>query len=254
MRRGLNFYNNVRNTETKEHNMIKKFRIMKYLFTLCAVLMVFALGINFYVVKSTEDLIVNKEGTDATIEGTSLNENVREFGADCILVLGAGLKPDGTPNFMLQERLDTALALYKSSAASKLLLSGDHGQMRYDEVNAMKKYAEDAGVPAEDIFLDHAGFSTYDSMYRAAEIFDADRVIVVTQKYHQNRALYIGKKLGMEVIGVSCDRRVYTGQFYREVREIIARDKDFFKVILRPEPTYLGDTIPISGSGLETRD
>ena len=87
-----------------------------------------------------------------------------------------------------------------------------------------------------------------------AEIFDVERMLVVTQKYHQSRALYIGKKLGMEVRGVACDRNVYAGQFFREVREIIARNKDFFKVMLKPEPKYLGDIIPISGSGLKTRD
>lgn len=235
--------------------MMKKFlRLFKWLAAGCGLLLVIALAINFYIIKSTEDLIINAEGIDVTIMGTIGSEEAAEFEADCILVLGAGLKPDGTPNFMLQERLDTALALYKNDIAPKLLLSGDHGQQKYDEVNAMKKYMEDAGVPPEDIFLDHAGFSTYDSMYRAAEIFDVERMLVVTQKYHQSRALYIGKKLGMEVRGVSCDRKVYAGQFFREVREIIARNKDFFKVMLKPEPKYLGDIIPISGSGLETRD
>lgn len=235
--------------------MMKKIlRLFKWLAVGCGLLLVIALAINFYIIKSTEDLIINAEGIDVTIMGTIGSEEAAEFEADCILVLGAGLKPDGTPNFMLQERLDTALALYKNDIAPKLLLSGDHGQQKYDEVNAMKKYMEDAGVPPEDIFLDHAGFSTYDSMYRAAEIFDVERMLVVTQKYHQSRALYIGKKLGMEVRGVACDRKVYAGQFFREVREIIARNKDFFKVMLKPEPKYLGDIIPISGSGLETRD
>ena len=235
--------------------MMKKIlRLFKWLAAGCGLLLVIALAINFYIIKSTEDLIINAEGIDVTIMGTIGSEEAAEFEVDCILVLGAGLKPDGTPNFMLQERLDTALALYKNDIAPKLLLSGDHGQQKYDEVNAMKKYMEDAGVSPEDIFLDHAGFSTYDSMYRAAEIFDVERMLVVTQKYHQSRALYIGKKLGMEVRGVACDRNVYAGQFFREVREIIARNKDFFKVMLKPEPKYLGDIIPISGSGLKTRD
>ncbi len=234
--------------------MRKKFKVFKWFTEICIIFVITMFTINFYVVGSTKDLIIGNENIDITIEGTAENERIKDFGADCILVLGAGLKPDGSPNFMLEERLETALALYRSAAAPKLLLSGDHGRTRYDEVNAMKKYMEDAGVPAEDIFLDHAGFSTYDSMYRAAKIFDADKIIVITQKYHQNRALYIGKKLGAEVIGVSCDRRVYSGQFYREVREVIARDKDFFKVMLKPESKYLGEVIPISGNGLETRD
>lgn len=174
--------------------------------------------------------------------------------ADCILVLGAGLRPDGSPNLMLRDRLDKGLALYFSGAAPKLLLSGDNGQEQYDEVNAMKKYVLDADVPAEDIFLDHAGFSTYESMYRARDIFKADRVIVVTQEYHQYRAIYAARKLGIEAYGVSAVQKTYAGQNYRETREILARAKDFLKLMVQPEPTYLGDAIPISGSGLLSHD
>ena len=181
-------------------------------------------------------------------------DEAAEYGADCILVLGAGLKADGTPNFMLQDRLDKGIELYKAGAAPKLLLSGDNGQVEYDEVNAMKKYALDAGVPAEDVFLDHAGFSTYESMYRARDIFLVKKAIIVTQKYHQYRSLYIAKGLGIEGYGIIAEPRTYGGQLKRDIREILARDKDFFMVILKPEPTYLGDTIPISGSGLPSQE
>ncbi len=181
-------------------------------------------------------------------------DEAAELGADCILVLGAGLKADGTPNFMLQDRLDKGIELYKAGAAPKLLLSGDNGQVEYDEVNAMKKYALDAGVPAEDVFLDHAGFSTYESMYRARDIFLVKKAIIVTQKYHQYRSLYIAKGLGIEGYGIIAEPRTYGGQLKRDIREILARDKDFFMVILKPEPTYLGDTIPISGSGLPSQE
>ena len=181
-------------------------------------------------------------------------DEAAEYGADCILVLGAGLKADGTPNFMLQDRLDKGIELYKAGAAPKLLLSGDNGQVEYDEVNAMKKYALDAGVPAEDVFLDHAGFSTYESMYRARDIFLVKKAIIVTQKYHQYRSLYIAKGLGIEGYGIIAEPRTYGGQLKRDIREILARDKDFFMVILKPEPTYLGDTIPINGSGLPSQD
>lgn len=177
-----------------------------------------------------------------------------ELGADCILILGAGLKADGTPNHMLQDRLDKGIELYKSGAAPKLLLSGDNGQEEYDEVNAMKEYALNAGIPPEDIFLDHAGFSTYESMYRARDIFLVKKAIIITQRYHQYRALYTARGLGIEGYGVVSEPRTYAGQNYRDLREILARNKDFIKVIIKPEPTYLGEAIPINGSGLSSHD
>lgn len=175
-------------------------------------------------------------------------------GADCILILGAGLKADGTPNLMLRDRLDKGISLYKAGAAPKLLLSGDNGQEQYDEVNAMKAYAQQEGVPKEDIFLDHAGFSTYDSMYRAKAIFQVKSLIVVTQEYHQYRALYAARGFELNAYGVSADHKIYYGQQYREFREVLARNKDFFKMLVKPKPTYLGDSIPISGSGLASHD
>lgn len=181
-------------------------------------------------------------------------EAAGELGADCILVLGGGLKPDGTPNHMLQDRLDKGIELYREGAAPKLLLSGDNGQERYDEVNAMKEYALQEGIPSEDIFLDHAGFSTYESMYRARDTFLVKKAIIITQRYHQYRALYTARGLGIEGYGVIAEPRVYAGQKYRDVREILARNKDFLKMIIKPEPTYLGETIPISGSGLASHD
>ena len=173
---------------------------------------------------------------------------------DCILVLGAGLLPDGSPSLMLRERIDTGLRLYEAGAAPKLLMSGDHGREDHDEVNAMKDAALAAGIPSEDVFMDHAGFNTYDSLYRAEAIFGAERVIIVTQAYHLPRALYIASRLGLEAVGVSCDTRRYAGQTMRDIREILARDKDFFQCVFLPEPTYLGEFIPLSGSGDATND
>ncbi|MDD3169289.1 MAG: ElyC/SanA/YdcF family protein [Eubacteriales bacterium] len=181
-------------------------------------------------------------------------EAAGQIGADCILVLGAGLKSDGTPNHMLQDRLDKGIALYKSGAAPKLLLSGDNGQIEYDEVNAMKEYALNAGIPSENIFMDHAGFSTYESMYRAREIFLVEKAIIITQRYHQYRALYTARGFGIEGYGVVPEAGTYPGQNYRELRELLARNKDFFKMMVKPEPAYLGNTIPINGSGLASHD
>ena len=174
--------------------------------------------------------------------------------ADCILVLGCKVKSDGSLSHMLEDRLKRGVALYKAGAAPKLLMSGDHGQAEYNEVAAMKQYAMDQGVPAEDIFMDHAGFSTYESLYRARDIFEVERVIIVTQEYHLYRALHIAKALGLESWGVDADYRSYSGQLARDVREVLARVKDFGTSILQPKPTYLGDPIPITGNGDATND
>ena len=173
---------------------------------------------------------------------------------DCIIVLGCKVKIDGSLSYMLRDRLITALELYNAGAAPKLLMSGDHGQNEYNEVGAMKNYAIENGVPSEDVFMDHAGFSTYETVYRAKEVFKAKRVIIVTQEYHLYRALYIAKKLGIDAYGVSCDLNVYVGQSARDIREVLARNKDFFKCIFKPEPKYLGDAIPVSGNGDLTDD
>ena len=200
-------------------------------------------GVNHHVMTAVENRLVSEE-------------DAKDLGADCILVLGAGLRPDGTPNLMLRDRLDAGIALYQAGAAPKLLLSGDNGQKTYDEVNAMKKYVLDAGIPAEDIFLDHAGFSTYESIYRGKAIFEVKKALIVTQQYHQYRALYAADKLGLEAYGVVSDAMgtIYGGQEARDRREFLARNKDFFKLLIKPEPTYLGEVIPISGSGLESHD
>lgn len=181
-------------------------------------------------------------------------QQLADFDADCILVLGAGIKDEETPSPMLKDRLDVGIELYRLGIAPKLLLSGDNGQVEYNEIHVMLNYAKEAGVPAEDIFCDHAGFSTYDSMYRAGSIFGAERVIVVTQEYHQYRSLYIGKKLGLTVCGVASDQRDYFGTTYRELREMLARFKDVFKALLHSKPLLGGDAIPISGSGLISHD
>ncbi len=173
---------------------------------------------------------------------------------DCILVLGCLVKDNGVPSDMLTDRLKRGIELYGQGAAPKLLMSGDHGSADYDEVNAMKRFAVDAGVPSSDVFMDHAGFSTYESIYRAKEIFEADKIIIVTQEYHLYRALFIAKRLGVEAYGVDADLRAYRGQTMRDVREILARCKDFLHTSFKFEPTYLGEVIPIGGNGDMTND
>jgi len=173
---------------------------------------------------------------------------------DCIVVLGCQVRSDGTPSHMLEDRLKRGVALYKAEAAPKMLMSGDHGTRYYNEVEAMKRYALEAGVPSEDVFMDHAGFSTYESMSRAIRVFEADKIIIVTQEYHLYRALYVAEALGIEAYGVAADYRQYSGQLNRDIREVLARLKDFGMAMIKPDPTYLGEKLPITGSGEVTHD
>ena len=198
-------------------------------------------GLSSFVKNRTADKIVNK--TEAV-----------KLDADCILVLGCGIRDDGTPSLMLRDRLETGVALYEAGAAPKLLMSGDHGRKDYDEVNLMKDYAMEKGIPSEDIFMDHAGFSTYDSMVRARDIFCAKTVVIVSQEYHLYRALYLAEKLGLEAYGVPALDVNYRGQAYREFREMLARSKDFCTAVIQPQPKFLGEKIPISGNGDLTND
>jgi len=217
----------------------KIFRIILAVGILCTVIV---FGINVYVVQSTKAQILPPDDASALQD------------VDCILVLGCGVYANGQPSAMLADRLKRSIALYEEGAAPKLLMSGDHGQATYDEVNVMKQYALDAGVPSADVFMDHAGFSTYESLYRAKDIFGVKKMIIVTQKYHLHRALYIANALGLEAYGVSADYRSYSGQFVRDIREILARNKDFVTSFTKPKPTFLGEAIPVYGDGNITND
>lgn len=196
---------------------------------------IFVIAVNLYIINKTQKYIYPIQKTD----GVS---------ADCIVVLGAGIREDGTPSDMLRDRLDTAVALYEKGVSDKILLTGDHGREGYDEVGAMKDYVLERGIPAESVYCDHAGFSTYDSMYRAKEIFMLENPVIVTQKYHLYRALYLARGFGMNACGVNSDAYVYVGQTMRDIREYVARTKDFLSLIFKPLPKYLGEPIPVSSS------
>ena len=199
-------------------------------------------GIDAYVVESVSDRILSPE------DAAQLSD------ADCILVLGCKVNSDGNPSAMLEDRLRRGVELFQAGAAPKLLMSGDHGTVTYNEVLAMKQYAVDRGIASGDVFMDHAGFNTYESMYRARDVFQAKKILIVTQDYHLYRALYIAEALGLEAYGVAANYRNYSGQTARDVREILARNKDFFTAIFQPLPTYLGKAIPVSGNGDLTND
>lgn len=216
-------------------------KLVKYLIVSVLIFIIIICLLSFYVKLTTKNRILQ------------LKDLKKIEDIDCILVLGAGVR-GSTPSPMLKERLDASLTLYNKGISDKLLMSGDHGQKDYNEVGVMKEYGIVSGINSENIFMDHAGFSTYDSIYRAKEIFKAKKVVIVTQEYHLYRALYIAKSLGLEAYGFSSDTTTYSGQLKREIREILARDKDLIKSIIKPEPTYLGESLPVSGNGDITND
>lgn len=219
--------------------------IKAVLLTLGALAAAFALALaaaNLTVILSVQERVLSAE------DAAGLED------IDCILVLGCGVNELGVPSPLLRGRLTTGLELYTSGAAPKLLMSGDHGRNGYDEVNAMKDWAVERGARSADVFMDHAGFSTYESVYRARDVFQARRVIIVTQRYHLSRALYIAERMGLEAWGVASQGGDLPGQLRRDVRELAARGKDCLWCILRPQPTYLGDAIPVSGNGDVTND
>jgi vancomycin permeability regulator SanA len=174
--------------------------------------------------------------------------------ADAVIILGAYVRPDGALSWILKDRLDTGLAIYNLGKAPKIIVTGDHGQKNYNEVQAMKDYLLEKGVPAEDIFMDHAGFDTYDSLYRAREIFQVQSAIIITQNFHLPRAVYISKRLGIETQGVEA-KLYYPWWYMNTIRDSIARVKAYADVeILKSKPRFLGEVISITGDGRVTQD
>ena len=190
---------------------------MKKIIKLLLIIIVIIILINAYMIVVTKKLILNKD-------------KITKDNIECIVVLGAGIR-NGGPSPMLEDRLLTAIELYNSGVTNKILVTGDHEYADHDEVNVMKNYLKEHGIPSENIFMDHAGLSTYDSIYRASKVFKTNRFIIVTQKYHLYRALYISKALNINAYGVSATKREYVNQRKRDIREVAARVKDFFKCI-----------------------
>jgi len=207
------------------------------------------LGISAAVIVLLIDFYIDRTG----VEYLRVPDDVPQV--DAIIVLGAYVFPDGTVSEMLRDRLDVGYHLYHLNKSSRILVSGDHGRKEYDEVNGMRKYLQSKGVPRENIFMDHAGFDTYDSLYRARDVFQVKNAVIVSQEYHLKRALYIARKLGIEAYGVSSDKYKYPGMKYYRAREVGARFKAFLQAgIFKPEPKYLGEAIPIWKSGELTDD
>ena len=198
-----------------------------------------ALAVNSYIYIKTGDRIVTSEGRRKV--------NMTVFWSWC------GIIGSDRPSPMLKDRLDRSLELYFAGVADKIIMSGDHGRVYYDEVNVMKNYVVQAGVPSSDVFIP-CRFSTYESIYRARDVFMVKSAVIVTQTYHLYRALYVARRLGVDAVGVSADTQEYAGRQYRLAREFLARVKDFMMCVFKPEPTFLGDVVPVWGDGDATND
>lgn len=235
-------------------------RLIKWILKkiLFLVIMVFAIGgvclmtLNNHVVNTQKDSIAAQIVGSKSEFTRAEKQAIHDVDPQCAIILGAGIVDENTPTPMLRDRLDTGILLYKHGLVPKLLLTGDNGTEEHNEIHVMLNYCLDAGIPEEDIYCDHAGFSTYDSMYRAKEIFQVERAVIVTQTYHEYRSLYIASKMDMKCTGVSSDQETYSGQPVRELREILARVKDFFKCFVMPAATLGGDIISLLESGVVT--
>lgn len=215
------------------------------LLLLCAVLMLgLVLTVSGEMVRITRDRVTTAE---------SLQTALMSGEYDCILVLGAGLKGDNiTPSDMLYDRVSVAAELYRlGEGKTPLLMSGDHTG-DYNEVAVMKSLAVELGASSEDVFLDHAGYSTFESIYRAKEKFGAKKIVIITQEYHLHRALHIARELGLEAVGVSADLRNYRGQTRYDAREVLARFKDLFVAAKGEYEGDVGEAVDLKGNGDQT--
>ena len=167
--------------------------------------------------------------------------------AQMAMILGAAILKSGDLSPVLEDRASKAIELYRAGKVKKILVTGSNATTDYNEVNPVRDYLLENKIPAGDIFLDHAGFDTYSSMYRARDVFLADSMIVVSQSFHLPRAIFIARALGVEAYGMSADSGNYLAWNY--VREVFADVKAVFNIVLEREPKYLGKTVPITGVG-----
>ena len=203
---------------------VKMKKIFKYILIVLIVIILVPVIINFYVILSTKNRIVSGDSELLT-------------DIDYMVILGAGIRR-GKPSPMLEDRLKTGISLYNNDISNKILITGDHMNDDYDEVTVMKNYLLEHGIPEEDIITDNYGISTYDSIYRVKNVYKSNKVVIVSQRYHLYRALFLSDNLDLESYGVEANLRYYYGQWYREIREILARNKDFIKGIIKPKAVY----------------
>ena len=191
------------------------------------------------------------------LNGSSLiapdcDKNVNKY--PIAIVLGARVIGEKQVSDIYADRLQEAVNIYKNNKVSKILVSGDHEQVNYDEVNAGKEYLLNAGVTPSDIYLDHAGLDTFSTMYRAKYIFGIKRALIITQDFHLPRALYLANELDLEVLGCSADLRTYQNIKKFKKREILARIKAWINITFLATPKYMGITYDINERGEQTWD
>lgn len=201
-------------------------------------------------------LLVAAANVVVLLGGTgSTTDPGREPHAQVALVLGAGLDPDGTPSAMLEDRLRATAALYRDGRVDRVLASGDHGRAGYDEPNAMRRELVRLGVPDRDVFTDHAGFATLDSVVRAKRVFNVSSAIVVTQGFHLSRALWLARRAGLTAHGLEAGSgNGYGGNGVKaKVRELFARTKAVGDVVTGAQPKYLGPRVDVAGDARASR-
>lgn len=175
------------------------------------------------------------------------NEVSKAPDAQTVIILGASVLPNRNLSPILKDRVDTAIKLYQAQKISKILVSGDNATVNYNEVSPIRTYLLMKGVFDQDIFLDHAGFDTYSTMYRARDIFGVSSVLIVSQSFHLPRAVFLARQLGIKAYGVSADGGRILLRNY--TREVFANIKAIFYLLLDINPKYLGSQIPITGDG-----
>jgi len=214
-------------------NKLLALRIVRYLILLGLLGLLLTTYLAYHINKETEAYIYDR-----------VEELPSTYTA---LVLGASVRRNGELSTMLRDRVESALLLYNKGKIKRFLVSGDNRTTNYNEPVAMKKYLLERGVPEEDIFMDFAGFDTYDSVYRASYIFEVDSAIVVSQRFHLPRAVYIARSMGLNFYGYNGDRREYELESRNRFREVAANVKAWIELLINKEPHFKGDKIPITG-------
>ncbi|HXK39016.1 MAG TPA: ElyC/SanA/YdcF family protein, partial [Candidatus Paceibacterota bacterium] len=217
----------------KVKQLVFRIRFQRFLAWSSGLLIIFVVAANAIIYTETKAYIYNDVGD-------ALN-------AEVALIPGAAVFSNGSLTPIFVNRADMAIKLYEAKKAPKILVSGDNSTVSHNEVNPVRNYLLAKGIPDEDIFLDHAGFDTYSTMYRARDIFGVTSLLVATQSFHLPRAVFIARRLGMEAYGVNAD--VGHIFFSNYAREIIANEKAVLELTFNRKPKYLGEKIPISGDG-----
>ncbi len=199
----------------------------------CGIVIIFVLATNLFINLGTK-LYIYKSAGDSS-------------GAEVAIIPGAAILSNGALSSIFKDRVDMAIGLYKAKKVSKILVSGDNSTVIHNEVNPVRNYLLESGVLDQDIFLDHAGFDTYSTMYRARDIFRVSSTLIVTQSFHLPRAIFIAKKLGISAYGVNADNG--PSLFRNYIREVFANEKAVLDLVLHRKPKYLGNQIPITGDG-----